>query len=264
MTEIQLIEEMLLETAQIVQEKYAVRSSIKVSSKNEPNDLLTEADLAVQDRVCERIAQVFPSDAIAAEERERAHNPDDPGARCWVIDPIDGTQNFVFGIFPIFGISIAFAVGGRPVAGGIMFPINNDIFLAERGAGTRRNGKPQRVSEITRVDTARIEIDFSGREHRKETLERAGAIIEEAGQIRCNGSTVHGLCSIASADMEAFFHVALNPWDYAAGQIIIEEAGGKTSRLDGAPLMLFDNKKGILASNAHIHNQLLKMIKPIV
>ena len=263
MTEIQLIEEMLRETAEIVQEKYAIRSTVKVSSKDEPNDLLTEADLAVQDVICERIAQVFPNDAIAAEERNLDHQPADPNTRCWVIDPIDGTQNFVRGIFPIFGISIAFALGGQPVAGGIMFPIDNDLFLAERGAGTHRNGKPQHVSQITDISTARIEIDFADRENRKETLERGNAIIEQAGQIRCNGSTVHGLCSIASADMEAFFHIGLYPWDYAAAQIIVEEAGGKATRLDGAPLMLFDNKKGLLASNTHLHDQLIEMVKPL-
>lgn len=173
MTEIQLIEEMLRETTEIVQEKYIVRASVEVTTKSDPNDLLTEADLAVQDVICERIAQIFPNDAIAAEERNLDHQPADPNTRCWVIDPIDGTQNFVRGIYPTFGISIAFAVGGRPVAGGIMFPIDNDLFLAEQGAGTHRNGKPQHVSPIADTATARIEIDFADPRDRKETLTRA-------------------------------------------------------------------------------------------
>jgi myo-inositol-1(or 4)-monophosphatase len=260
MKEIAFIENVLRITSVLVREKYAERAKVAVTSKSEANDLLTETDLLVQDHIIEEIRGLFPHDLVAAEEGGFSRIPDDPAARCWVIDPIDGTQNFVRGMFPTFGISIAFAVGGDAVAGGVALPIPGDIFLAERGAGAFRNGQRLRVSEVASVGLARVEVDFSGRREREETLQRGSRLICEAGQVRCNCAAVVALCSIASGDMEAFFHVALNPWDYAAGQVIVLEAGGAASRLNGGPLRLFDGKRGVLASNGRIHQELLSVI----
>jgi myo-inositol-1(or 4)-monophosphatase len=117
------------------------------------------------------------------------------------------------------------------------------------------------VSGISEVGLSRIEIDFSGRREREETLRRASEVIRKAGQVRCNCSTVVALCSVASADMEAFFHVALNPWDYAAGQLIVEEAGGRATRLDGSPLRLFDHGCGVLVTNGHIHQEVISLLE---
>jgi myo-inositol-1(or 4)-monophosphatase len=260
MSEIEFIEKTLIELSPMVREKYAARDQVKVTSKSNPNDLLTEVDVAVQRHIIQRINDAFPGDAIAAEEEGYGHAPLDAGARCWVIDPIDGTQNFVRGIFPCFGISVAFAAGGVPVSGGVMLPVDNDLFLAEKGAGATRNGNRIQVSSVKHVEVSRIEIDFSGPTERRETIRRATRIILDGGQIRCNCATVVALCSVACGEMEAFFHVALNPWDYAAGQVLVEEAGGKTSRLDGAPLHLFDGQRGVLATNGHIHKELMGLI----
>jgi len=261
MGETAFIEQLLKAASVVVREKYAQRAKVLVTSKSEANDLLTEADLAVQEYVVEQIGPLFPNDLIAAEEAGFSKIPDDPNCRCWVIDPIDGTQNFVRGLFPTFGISIAFAVGGTPVAGGVALPISHDVFLAEKGAGATRNGQPLEVSGISEVGLSRIEIDFSGRREREETLRRASEVIRKAGQVRCNCSTVVALCSVASADMEAFFHVALNPWDYAAGQLIVEEAGGRATRLDGSPLRLFDHGCGVLVTNGHIHQEVISLLE---
>ena len=119
MKEIDLIYSLLKEASALVCEQYARRDQVGVTTKSNPNDLLTEADLAVQDLIVEGVANCFPGDAIAAEERDFSHLPDDREARCWVIDPIDGTQNFVRGLFPMFGVSIAFVRGGEAVAAGI-------------------------------------------------------------------------------------------------------------------------------------------------
>ncbi len=261
MNETAFIERVLKATAILVREKYAARENIKVTSKSEANDLLTEVDLAVQEYAVEQIAQHFPEDCIAAEEGDFAHLPADQNCRCWVIDPIDGTQNFVRGLFPAFGISISLAVGGVPVAGGVALPISSDVFLAERGAGAFRNGRPLKVTDVPEVGLARIEVDFSGRSEREETLRRASKVLTTAGQIRCNCSTVVALCSIASGDMEGFIHVALNPWDYAAGQVIVEEAGGVATRLDGSPLRLFDGRRGVLVTNGHIHQEVMSLLE---
>lgn len=255
------IEELLAAASDLVRGRYGARETVKVVSKSEPNDLLTEVDLAVQEYVVARIREAFPDDAIAAEEAGFAGTPADPDGRCWVIDPIDGTQNFVRSLFPAFGVSIAFAEGGVPIAGGVSMPIAHDVFVAERGGGTFRNGRRQQVTAIAEVGLARVEVDFAGREERKETLSRAGKVLTDAGQIRCHCATVVALCSIASGDAEAFVHVGLNPWDFAAGMIIAEEAGGRATRFDGGPVHLFDDGQGVVISNGHIHNELISLLQ---
>lgn len=270
MQEIDFIKRMFQELAGFVCRKHASRGQVGVTSKSEANDLLTEVDLAVQDRLVEAIGKEFPGDVIVAEERGLARIPDDPSVRCWVIDPIDGTQNFVRGIFPVFGISVAFAVDGRPVVGGVAVPgialpgvatsQSVGVFFAEKGAGAYLNDSPIRVSSVDSVSLARVEVDFSGRSQRDETLARCAEILRRSGQIRCNCATVVALCSVAVGEMDAFAHVSLNPWDYAAGQIIVEEAGGRASRLDGSPLMLFENRHGVLISNGHVHDELVSLI----
>ena len=255
------IEELLGAASELVRERYGAREAVKVVSKSEPNDLLTEVDLAVQEYVVARIREAFPGDAIAAEEAGFARTPADPDGRCWVIDPIDGTQNFVRALFPTFGVSIAFAEGGVPVAGGVSMPITRDVFVAERGGGTFRNGRRQHATETAEAGLARIEVDFAGREERRKTLSRAGRVLTGAGQIRCNCATVVALCSIASGDMEGFVHTGLHPWDFAAGMIIVEEAGGKATRLDGRPIHLFDNGEGVVISNGRVHDEIISLLQ---
>lgn len=262
MTELDLIQSLLKEASVLVREQYARRGQVGVASKRDPNDLVTEADLAVQDLIVEGIENAFPGDAIAAEERGFAHGPADPDARCWVIDPIDGTQNFVRGLFPIFGVSIAFACGGEAVAAGVALPLTRDCFLAERGRGAYQGRDRLHVSSVASVGMSRVEVDFSGPEERPGTLRRASRIVRETGQIRCACATVVALCQIAAGEMDGFFHLGLHPWDYAAAHLIVEEAGGKATRLDGTPLRIFDGQQGALLSNGHIHEELLSLVDP--
>jgi len=135
------------------------------------------------------------------------------------------------------------------------------LFVAEQGGGTFRNGVRQRVSEVDSLDVARVEVDFTRPDFRDDTLAQMDVILRRAGQIRCNSSTVVALCAIASGDMDAFVEVVLYPWDYAAGQVIVEEAGGKASRMDGTELRLFDGRNGVIISNGRIHEELIRSIK---
>lgn len=260
MREIEVIEEILLEQAEYLRGRYAVRSEVAVSSKGNANNLLTEADLAVQEGIVRSLSAKYPADCIVGEEGDFARYPGANETRAWVIDPIDGTQNFVRGIHPSFGISLGFAVGGEPVAGGVAMPVTGDVFLAERGGGAWRNGKRIHVSDVADAMVARVEVDFSGPEQREETLRRGNRMLVNAGQIRCHCATVVALCSIAAGEMDGFFHVSLCPWDYAAGVVIVEEAGGKATRPEGDALNLFDGKRGVLASNQLIHDALLAWV----
>lgn len=260
MTEIELIAEALEELSDYVRVRYADRVNIAVSAKGNPNDVLTEVDVAVQERFAARLRETFPDDLLVGEEGELARIPDAPDARCWIIDPIDGTQNFVRSLYPAFGISVAFARGGRVVAGGVALPVTHDLFLAERGVGATRNGRPLAVSQVATLANARVEVDFGTPGAREEVVRYAAGVIEHAGQLRCHCAAVIGLCSIATGDMDAYVHARLHPWDFAAALLIAEEAGARSSRFDGAPLALFEDNLGILVTNGRFHDEMLAVI----
>ncbi len=261
MKEIEFIRETLDDLAVYVRRKHAMRSAVTVSHKGELYDIVTEVDSVVQSEIARRIANVFPKDAVIAEEDGLDQIPKDAEARVWIIDPIDGTQNFIRGLFPTYGISVGLAAGGIPVAGGVAVPGTGELFLAQTGSGALRNGERIRVSAIDNITQARAEVDFSSPADRTATLWQFGPLIETVGQVRCHCAAVIGLCSIATGDMDAYVHVGLNPWDYAASMIIVQEAGGLVTRLDGTPISLFDGKRGVLGSNGLLHAQLGNVIR---
>lgn len=261
MTEIGFIKKFLEDNMSYARDKFAGRAAITVTSKRDANDLLTEVDLTLQKRAVDQLRTIFPGDDVVAEEGEFARMPSDPGARCWVMDPIDGTNNFVRGIFPVYAISLAFAIHGRAVAAGIGLPGTGDIYFAEEGGGSYSGTRRLVVSEVQSLGEARVDLDFGGVSDRAAWLDRGQEIIRHAGQLRGHGSAVASIGQIASADLDAFLHMTLNPWDYAAAQLIVEEAGGMASRLDGKPLRLFDGKQGVLISNGAIHKEMLRLIR---
>lgn len=258
--EIDLIQDVLSEASAIVAEKYARRESLEVGSKTEPNDLITEADLAAQDLIAGRIGDAFPNDKIVAEESGMHEIPMDGGERCWFIDPIDGTQNFVSGIFPVFAISIAFARASVVQAAGVALPILGTNFLAEKGAGAFRDGTRLRVSSVDSLPLARLEVDFGSLRMREEGMRAFCPLAAEVGQFRSQGSAVVSLCSVAGGESEAYGHVGLSSWDYAAGMLLVEEAGGRCTQMDGAPVSLMETSQSIIASNGAVHNELLSNV----
>ncbi|MCL4218575.1 MAG: inositol monophosphatase [Candidatus Hydrogenedentes bacterium] len=258
--ELRFLNEVFDYTGPMLREKYAQRKQLIIETKRDENDLMTEADVAVQEWVIKQIQRVFPTDFIVAEEHGMAVFPEDPNRRAWVLDPIDGTQNFIRGLYPAFGVSLALAIDGRPVVGGVLLPETDDRFLAVHGEGATRNGARLTVSTIDKAAYARVEIDFSWPGDRERTIKAATPLLRAIGQIRCHCAAVIGLCSVATGDMDGFFHVALNPWDYAAAQLIAEEAGGRSSRLDGSPLHLFDGSDGVLITNGLLHDELLAVL----
>jgi myo-inositol-1(or 4)-monophosphatase len=117
-----------------------------------------------------------------------------------------------------------------------------------------------RVSDVQHLAEACVEIDFSGVEDKKAFLSRASNVIRQSGQIRCQGAAVGGICQIATGDVDGYLHMSLFPWDYAAAQLIAEEAGAMATRLDGSPLRVFDGREGVLISNGAVHEALLGCI----
>ncbi len=130
MTELEFIKKTLAELVPYIREQYENRSAISIKTKTSAIDLVTDVDVSVQRQFCEKLAAVFPNDVVMAEELDMNHPPENPNTRCWILDPIDGTSNFVRGLFPLFGISAAFVVNGVAAAGGVALPISGDVFLA--------------------------------------------------------------------------------------------------------------------------------------
>ncbi|GMW02548.1 MAG: inositol monophosphatase [Candidatus Hydrogenedentota bacterium] len=260
MTEIAFIEAELRAVSEYVRDRYNARHEVHISHKIDPNDMLTEVDLAVQERIVARIRDEYPDDIIVGEESGLHELPHQNAGRVWLIDPIDGTQNFVRSLFPAFGVSIAFCQDGEVAAGGVLVPMQETLFLAERGAGATRNGQRLHVSNVTDLTMARAEIDFSVQRDRAATVDTFRPLMEQVGQVRCYCAAVIGICSIATGDSDIYVHVGLNPWDFAAAMLIAEEAGGSSSKLDGSSVQTLSGRQGIAITNGHVHSQLLGLI----
>ncbi len=261
MRELEFIGEGLEAVAPYVRERYAERGGLSVRGKRGAMDLLTEVDLEVQRRLVAAIEKAFPGDLIVAEEAGLDTLPPDRQRRCWFIDPIDGTQNFVRGMFPDFGVSLAFADAGEVRAGGVAMAGANLLMLAGRGLGATRNGKPMRVSSVDKLAEARIDIDFGYPHQRKGTLELFSDLICEAGQFRCYCAAIAGLCAVACGETDAYAAMDTQPWDSAAGALLVEEAGGRVSTATGAPLNLVHGHSSIVVSNGAIHDAFVQRIR---
>ena len=260
MVEIHFIEQLLSKVSPYVQSRYQERSTLEVTTKSNSEDLLTEVDLEVQRQLTTSIQRRFPEDQVIGEEFPADQVPDDPQRRCWIIDPIDGTQNFLRGLFPAFGVSLAFAEHGHVQAGGVLLPIAGQLFLAQREHGASSEGLPLRVSETALLANSRCIVDLGSGPARPLALDRFAPVMSRAGQVRSYNAAVIGLLSVATGDADAYFNVGLSVWDYAAAMLAVEEAGGRVTRLDGTPIRAFANERGIVASNGVLHDQALAMI----
>ncbi len=205
----------------ILREKYAQPREIHAKGLR---DLYTDADLAAQAAIVERIRSRDPQAAILAEENIQ---PPAGATSIWVIDPLDGTTNYSRHI-PVFSTSIALVRDGRPVLGAIYDPLRDDLFAAEVDRGATLNGEPIHVSTASDVREAVIGLDWGKSE---EARSRELAWVQRTGlqsrTIRAIGSAALGMCYLAAGWIDVYYHGALMPWDGAAGKIIIEEAGGQ-------------------------------------
>jgi len=221
-------------------------------------DFVTEADVAAERLILERIRQRFPTHGIVSEES--APDPAFGGGTCWAVDPLDGTSNFARGL-PLFSVSVAALEGGRPVVGVIYEPVPGRTFRARRGGGAWLNGTPARVSRVDRLLSAMVCLDWGrAQEDRLKVLARVQRLGPEVGVFRTLGSAALGLAYVAVGWLDAYFHLALGPWDTAAGVLLVEEAGGRVTQVDGSPWA--PEATSILASNGALHDQLLECLRP--
>lgn len=211
-------------------------------------DIVTEVDFTAQDVAVEAIRSRFPGAAILGEENL---SPEFDAERMWIIDPIDGTTNYARG-FPIFGISIGVTERGRSLAGVVYDPLHDYLFTAERGRGAMLNGSPIHVSDVRAVSEAIVALDWCpSPEDRLRTLALLNRLAVECRTVRAVGSAALAMCYLAAGWIDLFFNLALKPWDGAAAQVIVEEAGGRITAPDGRAWNY--DAPSALASNGHLH-----------
>jgi myo-inositol-1(or 4)-monophosphatase len=216
-------------------------------------DLVTEVDVEVEKMFRALIAQRFPDHDILAEELGQTTT----GARYrWVFDPLDGTTNYAHGL-PIFCSTVALELDGEAIIGAAFDPNRKELFTAERGVGAWVNGVPMRVSSAAALVDAVLVTGFpyDVRERIDHILELFTGYLREARAIRRLGSAAIDLCWVAAGRMDAFWEQGLQPWDTTAGALMVQEAGGRVTALDGSPFR--PAARQCLASNGLIHDAML-------
>lgn len=230
---------------------------LAIESKSRPIDLVTEVDRACEALLVERLRRERPHDDILAEEGG-AH-VDSGAAWRWIIDPLDGTVNFAHG-YPCFAVSIGVELGGVRTVGVVYDPLRDECFDAVRTRGSRRNGRPIRVSGCDSVGRALLATGFAYdvRDTADDNLEAFGRAVKHAGGVRRDGSAAIDLCYVACGRFDGYWELKLHPWDVAAGILIVEEAGGRVTDLGDAPVPASGHE--IVASNGRIHEALLRVL----
>ncbi len=223
-------------------------------------DLVTEADLASERHIKQLITSHYPTHYILAEESGVSSHSDLTGDYCWIIDPLDGTTNYSHG-FPCYAVSIGLESRGEMVIGVIYDPTRDELFAAEHGAGATLNGEKIQVSDVDHLERSLVVSGFpyDVRERMEEYLPAWRMFLERAQGVRRLGAAAIDMCAVAIGRMDGFWEHGLNPWDTAAGWILVEEAGGRVTKMDGSP---FDNySSSLLCTNGKIHEEMLAVLE---
>ena len=217
-------------------------------------DLVTEADRASEALVVERIRSYFPSHGILAEE-SGLH--DSPSEYRWYIDPLDGTTNFAHG-FPVYNVTLALERAGEMICGVIFDPTRQEMFTAERGGGAYLNHRRIHVSKAAKLEESLLATGFPSRKrHKSVNVHFFHQVSMVTHGVRRAGAAAIDLAYVACGRLDGFWEFSLNPWDIAAGMLMVEEAGGICSDMKGRPAEL--RARHLLADNGKIHQQTLEL-----
>nr|MDJ0980697.1 inositol monophosphatase family protein [Kiloniellales bacterium] len=232
-------------------------ANLQVSRKG-PADFVSAADLRAEQVLREQLRRARPDYGLLMEESGASPGAAESGRR-WIVDPLDGTTNFLHGL-PHFAISIALEEAGELLAAVIYDPVKDDMFWAEKGAGAYLNDRRMRVSSRSRLDSALIAtgIPYMGHgEHADFQAELALVMAETAG-VRRWGAAALDLAYVAAGRYDGFWERGLSPWDIAAGLLLVREAGGYASAIEGGPVTL--DGDSILVANDQLHGPLVKLL----
>ncbi|MCS6953945.1 MAG: inositol monophosphatase family protein [Bryobacterales bacterium] len=221
-------------------------------------DLITEADRASERLVVDRLRSYFPGHAIVAEEGTGQGG--DSEYR-WYVDPLDGTTNFAHG-FPMFNVTLALEHAGRLVAGVVYDPLRDEMFSAELGGGAYLNNRRIHVSSTDRLEVSLLATGFpSWKRHRNINVHFFHQAAMASHGVRRAGSAALDLAYVACGRLDGYWEFGLNPWDMAAGLLLVTEAGGRVSDMRGGPALL--TGPHIVADNGRIHDELLALFEDV-
>jgi myo-inositol-1(or 4)-monophosphatase len=230
---------------------------VKIEYKGDV-DLVTVADRKSEALILARIRSQFPSHDVMGEEGTRIETGSEYK---WYVDPLDGTTNFAHG-YPVFCVSLGVEHRGKRVAGVIYDPTRDEMFVAELGSGARLNGEAIHVSAIANLGECLIGTGFpSQKRHKNPNIYFYHQLTLRTHGVRRAGSAALDLCNVASGRYEGFWEFNLNPWDTAAGVLIVEEAGGKVTDFSGGTFQI--SSRETLASNGLVHDALLHEFQEI-
>ncbi|MGB0910491.1 MAG: inositol monophosphatase family protein, partial [Nitrospirales bacterium] len=232
------------------------KKGFQIQKKSEIN-LVTEADLASEKAVVGIISKAFPSHQILAEEKGLHTKHESPYK--WIIDPLDGTTNFAHG-FPLYNVSIGVEYEGTVLIGVVLDPTRNELFVAKKEQGSTLNNTPIHVSTSEKLSNALLVTGFAYDVQTVEdnNLKEFCAFSLHTRGMRRTGTAAIDLCYIACGRFDGFWELKLNPWDTAAGKLIVEEAGGKVTNYKGNPFSIYG--QDIIASNGLIHDEMITVL----
>ena len=228
----------------------------EVRSKGAAGDFVTEVDLLCEQEIITRIKKYFPDHAILAEESGAAAGA---SANKWVIDPLDGTLNYSHD-YPCYCVSIALESAGEVVVGVVYNPCLDELFVAEKGKGARMNDRTISVSPVPLLKESLLVTGFTPKMvgTRDNNLDHFCHFMQSCQAVRRPGSAAMDLCYTAMGRFDGFWEIGLHPWDMAAGVLLMHEAGGTVTRLDGSPFSIYDRQ--ILASNGRVHQEMVAVL----
>jgi len=228
-----------------------------VRTKSADIDLVTEVDHACEALIVETLRRERPDDAVVAEEGGGGDRADAEWR--WVVDPLDGTMNYAHG-YPRFCVSIGVEHRGETAVGVVYDPLLDELFAATRGGGATLNGRPLRVSQETQLGRSLLATGFAYDVHRsdEDNLDHFAAFAKRVRGLRRDGSAALDLAYVAAGRFDGFWELKLHPWDVAAGNLIVTEAGGRTSDLSGSPPV--GDGRETVASNGRIHDAMLEIL----
>jgi myo-inositol-1(or 4)-monophosphatase len=228
-----------------------------ITKKGDIN-LVTEADLASEALIIERIKSYQPRHAILAEESGEAIVIGGDSRWKWIIDPLDGTTNYAHG-YPCFCVTLALEHDGEIVIGVTFDPTRNELFAAEKGNGASLNSRPIKVSAETKLSESLIVTGFPYNFKELPHFERnLKEFLLRSRGVRRDGSAAIDMAYVACGRFDGFWEEGLNPWDVAAGKLLIEEAGGSVTYYDGSPFSIY--APPMCASNGGIHGEMLEVV----
>ena len=258
LSELHALRKIAIEAAQVggkILQKYS-KSGFSIEHKTRLS-LVTDADKESESTIIDLLQRNYPTHQILAEEKGAQSAQKSPFK--WIIDPLDGTTNFTHG-FPLYSVSIGLEYEGTCILGVVFDPTRPELFIAERGSGATCNGQPIRVSKISELGKSLLVTGFGyDIAETGDNLDEFCRFTLQTQGVRRTGTAAIDLCYLASGRFDGFWEMNLNPWDTAAGTVILEEAGGKLTDYDGSPYTIYSKK--MVASNGLLHQKMLDVLQ---